>query len=334
MEKLTAALGRVDYLITYSLVTFVGEVIKRYFSSHDIVSIALVVTAICQGVEERMLLDSSVFKVTIDSMHRVGAILFVNSIMQTVHAASLSDTSMFVLVVSFIVSTGVVIIVPTVVKRAVDNRNDVASQISRLVFFMYAENSVLLTADTEVNRVMPALAIMVLCGLRGCRECASPVIQTLLQAFAMLATNVLVTTLVDSADTASDSATGIAWLVGFMIVLENIAARESSDVRDYALWKSSALISIMLAALPREGLIVCGGLLGCVSGLLHWITGASCETLTDLGVLLAANTFLDIVRINMQGVSPKLVWIVLLGFANIMHITLASFSHATQKNKK
>jgi hypothetical protein len=311
--RATAALARVDYMLTYALVGFVGRVFERYFSRSD----TLVVAAVVIGVTAR-----GAGGQTGGSLRRVSAVLIANGVLAGMPAASATETSATVLVLHWLLSTSTVILLPTL--AAPFTEEQVLTQISRIVLFAYAENAMFLTQMMHTDYVLAALAALVLHAARGGGGGGGAVgIAT--RALGMLATNVIVTALMRG--TAGD-ALEIAVLLSALVLLDHLQPwlEAAGELRDYAAWKASALITTRLAGAPRDAVL---GALGAAIGVACGAQSAlgkrlRYDAIIDVGILVMAGVVISAVETTVRAMPSSLVWVVLLAVVNVVHVVLGA----------
>jgi hypothetical protein len=317
--RAAAALGRVDYMLTYALVRFVDEVLATYFSAGDVLFVALVATALTCRADAPL-------GPTGASVRRVAAVLLANGVQTGLPSAFARETGDVMLVLHWLVATCAVVLLPTLLAPYTDEQ--VFAQVSRLVLFTYAENSAYITARLHLDYVLAAVAALALHAAEARAAVAGVAERTVLRALSMLATNVIVSSLLRE-DTGG--LVEIAWLVGALILLDNVAASlaVASELRDYAVWRAAALIGARLEFFEAPADAVLGVVLGAV-GLAYSAQCAAASAgfvlhygaMLDLGVLVGANTALGVAERGVRALPPSLVWIALLGTVNVVHIAL------------
>lgn len=315
-----------DYLLTYTLVGFVQSVLHTFLSPGDARYVALVASALSAfGTSQ-----SGPLGQTRASIHKVAVVLLVNSVMSGAPSASLAATSAPVVVLHWMLATATVVLLPTLLSPFTDN--DVFQQVSSLVFFMYAENSSFITESLHQDHVLAALAILVLHAVDSCRPSAAAAEKVVLRALSMLATNVVVSSLLEASATSTHDATEIGWLFAVIILFDNVRLQlhVATELKDYAVWKGASLISERLAfnGVPLD--VVCWGCLALVAGA-HVLRTLAKEVGTelrygavvDLGILVAVNAGLSLVKLSVQRMPNSLVWMALLGVVNVVHLVLS-----------
>lgn len=330
VRRMFESLGRVDHLVTYALVTFVRTLLARFFSLEDTLYLAGTVVVLTAGVLARGT-GYGVLERTAASAHGVGGVLLADAIMSAVPRPATADTGAASVLFHWTLSTASVILVPTLLTPVL--RDDTAAKVSQLVLFMYAENSGFITRDAQVNHVLPVLALFVLCAARA-REAspAPPVLAVVLRALAMLATNVVISTMLDDGATSTHDATEIAWLVAVLILFENVQRRfeVAGELKDYAVWKASTLVAarLALAGVPPDAVLFGALLFTAAAHALQAAVAAGgglmrYDAVVQLGALVGVNAALAAVQAAMAATPPAVVWILLLSVLNAVHIALA-----------
>ena len=327
-SQLQSMLGRMDYLLTYSLVQFMQKVIQRFLSAQDIFYVAVVLVVCSARVTKVGSVGQSLY-----SLHKVAAVLLADTIMGAVPSPSGEHTSLFQLVVFWVLSTAAVVLVPTLLAEF--TREEVSSQVSSLIFFMYAENSSVLTSDLEIDKVLPMLALLCLYFIRGRQPDAEGVERTVLQALSMMGTNVIISTLVTTSDATSSDMIEIAWLVGVLILFDNLEPwlDVAAELKDYALWKASTLLlaRLLFRQIDLESIVL--GVLLCIAlayalqlGLRSLHYELRYNAMIQLGVLVALNATLQAVQHSIQHLPHSIVWVVILSVVNVVHVMLDLFT--------
>jgi hypothetical protein len=318
--RVTAALARVDYMLTYGLVTFVDRVFATYFSRVDIVLVAAVAAAVTAHGKRAGVLGQ-----TGESVRRVAAILLANGVLASLPAASASETSGTVLVLHWLLSTAAAVLLPTL--AAPFATDEVLAQVASLTLFAYAENASFITRALHADYVLAALAALALHAAHGVAG-AGGALGVALRALGMLATNVLVSALLRG--TAGD-ALEVAALLGALVVLDHLRPwlEAAGELRDYATWKASTLAAARLAGSPRDA--VFGAVAGAV-GLACGLRDAArlrFDAVIDVGVLVAANVAFAAAEDAVRALPASLVWVALLAVVNVVHVALAASGPVT-----
>lgn len=337
ISGLRSSLDKADYLITFSLITFTKKAILRFLKEEDTIYIALV-TSLLTGLFNMQTVFTNLENTT-QSLHKISSVLLVENVMNNVGSSTLTKTSAFIIVTHLVVTTATLLLIPSFVFVIQDQT--VKSEILRLVFFMYAENSVLLTEDLEIDRVLPAVAIIILCILHH----MSPkgIMKNVCKAISMLMMNVLVTIMIDSNGTAKDDSIQIAWLIGIIVVFENleILIEELSELKDYAVWKVSTLFSQRLLFLGiQQDTIIFGSLFFLILTTFiqsfikqQFQHSLKCNSVNSLILLVLINSMLHYFTQSMQEMPHNIVWMVLISILNVIHVVLKTVNHTTTTKK-
>lgn len=318
-QRVAAALCRMDYMLTYALVQFVNGVLETFFSAEDVLFVALVGTALTSRGDIPL-------GPTGASVRRVSAVLLANGVQTGLPGAFARETSGVLLVLHWLVATCAVVLLPTLL--APFTSDEVLGQVSRLVLFTYAENSAFITAGLHLDYVLAALAALVLYAVGTRVASAGAAEQAVLRALSMLATNVVVSSLLHG---SAGDALEIAWLVGVLIMLDNLSGwlEAAPELRDYAVWKAAALVGARLEFLEVPTDAVLGTVLAVVG--FAWAAQRAAAAagfalrygaMLDLGVLVAANTALGVVERSVRKMPQSIVWVALLGTVNVVHVAL------------
>lgn len=320
--EVRAALGRMDYMLSYSLVQFVDAVMRRFFSAGDTLLWAAAAAAATRAH------GASVLGETAASVHKIAAMLVAEALFKGLRPPAAADTSLFVVAVAWLASTSAIAVIPVLLAPLADA--EVREQITGLALFMYAESAGYLTQDLAVDHVLPALALAALWAAHSYEQ-APGAVGTVVRGSGMLATNIVITTLIEPSETASDDALEIAWLVVALIIFEN--AEKTLDVarelKDYAVWKGSALVAARLAfnGVPWD-MIVVGAVMFVGAARLLQVSvtalAASCryDAVVHLGALVAANGVLGAAGDALRAMPAAFVWIFLLALVNVAHLAL------------
>lgn len=329
LDRVQAMLGRIDYLLTYALVGFVRRVVTRYFAARDTIYIAVVLVTLTSCIHD----GTHPLRKTVQSVHKVSAVLLTDMIMASIPTPSLTDTNLYTVVLSWVLSTAAVVLLPTLLTPL--TAVDVAGQISSLVLFMYAENSVFLVWDPTVDLVLPGVALLVLYAAHRRMPQTQAVEHVVLQAMSMLVTNIIVSTVMDVKGTATDDSIAIAWLICTLVLFENVQqwAELATELKDYATWKAAGLLSARLQFNGVEDQTVLAFvLLMTVAahvfqlGLRQFHSELWYNAIVELGVIVIVNTVLGSVQKHLATTPPQLVWIILLSFVNVIHLVLEAFT--------
>lgn len=326
ISKLAEILGRIDYLITYALVQFVQKVLERTFSSADTLLVAGGVMMLCSAAGEG---QRGVLSLTARSCHKVSAVLFAQHLMGLVPSPGGEHTSMFLVVLYWLLATSAVVVLPTLLAPVVTE--EAASEVYNLVFFVYAENASFLVHHLHLERELPAIALIVLYGVQSRMPAALGVEVTVLRATSMLATNVLVGTLLATPGTTSAGGVEIGFLVAALIVFDGLAARipAGGALRDYAVWKGATLVvtHLSVAGVPLDALLLGGLFLTAAAHALQEMlaeVGAvlRSDATVQIGVLVSTNVALEKVRGALDGTPVSFSWGILLATVNLVHLLL------------
>ena len=343
LSMFQAALGRMDYLIMYAFVQFLRGVIETFFAHSDIIYIsaatALVTTAwrhtvAVSAVQHALFIPvSDTLTVVVSALHRAGIILLVDTVMVSLRTVHIDDTDTHQALMYWITATGAVVLIPVLTESM--HSVSAFTQLSRLVFFMYAENSEFLTQDTEINRVAPALAIVGLTVVRRwSKDVRSTLLTNLISAAVMLLTNIVINSLVGSAtEAATDSEGEIAWVVALLLFSDQLQQMmpDAADVRDYAVWKSAQLLTSSLVYRGYDVLVISSGAL-CIAAGMHILTNAAAwpgskfrlrsDAVTQLSILVAVNCVIDLFKTFMMGIPHRLLPLVLLVLLCVTSVVL------------
>ena len=253
LEKVQSSLGRMDYLLTLSIATFVQKTVTRFLTSIDILYISLV-TSVCTNDrklnnEEGLRQNRGTLTIIMFTLHKISSILLIDSVMRYSTQTSPKNTNQHTIVMSYLVSTTLVIFVALIPERY--QQTTTGSQVVRLAFFLYAENTSLFTNDAELKRVIPFLALVILLFLHNITETEktaktplTAVTGTVVRAFSMLMTNLFITTTLDITDNESTVIVDAVWMVGALVIFDNLRGEAPvfTDLKDYAVWKAARQI--------------------------------------------------------------------------------------------
>lgn len=351
VQHLSGIVGKVDYLLTFALVKYGKTTVEKILDPADGAYMALVV-ALVSGFVLQLNLGKSILQ-TARSLHRVTCILLVDNIMQYVSEVGRGNMSVFATMQHLVVTTALLLLVPTFADLLPDKT--IQSETVRLAFFMYAENASFLTQDLEVDRVIPALAIILVCTLQNASE--NKIFQSVCKGISMLMSNALITVLLDNKGNTSDEAVQIAWLLCVSTMLQYFAYTISAitDLQEYTTWKVSSLLTNRLIYLQIEHeSIVIGSLL-----IAFWMysiniligkafyngdrnqandgkSGRESETtherhamhesrygaITAICLLTSFNTIMQSVTDTLHFLPNRIVWVALLSILNLVEVIM------------
>jgi hypothetical protein len=314
--RLYDAFARVDYLLTYALARFAQQVLGPRVAPADVLLAAAVVAAGTVAWP-----GGGALRRTAESTHKVAAVLFAQHLLGGLPRPGTGSLARIAR--DSAVALSAVALVPTLLQPLL--AEEAAAQVASLVFFMFAENSAQLTRDPELDHVLPFFAGLVLWATQS-RPQARGVERSLLHAAAMLATNVLVETMLGAADLS------IAALVAVLLLFDGLTTSLAlaASLRDYAVWRSASLaLALLLARGAPLALVVIGA--GVCAGAAHaaagWL-GARGDAAVGMALLVAGNAGLEGVRRTLLGTPPRLAWGVLLGVTNAVHLALRALAAA------
>jgi hypothetical protein len=254
VQHLSEIVGKIDYLLTFALVKYGKMTVEKRLSAADGAYMALVV-ALVSGFVLQLRTGKSVLQ-TARSLHRVSCILLVDNMMQYVSEVGRANMSVFATSQHLVVTTALLLLVPTFADLLPDET--IQSETVRLAFFIYAENASFLTQDLEVDRVIPALAIILVCMLQNASN--SKILQTVCKGLSMLMSNALITVLLATKGITSDEAVQIAWLLCVSTMLQYFvyAIPGIIDLQEYTTWKVSSLLTnrLIYLRIERETIVV------------------------------------------------------------------------------
>jgi hypothetical protein len=324
-EQVQAALGRMEYLLTYSLVIFLKGVVDRFFSAKDLIHITLT----CVSVTS-MKTQSNTIGVIFDTVHNVFSVLLVDTVMGSLRTPNTQDTSLHQGIMYWVSATAAVILFPVIIQTTSRDMGDRlgGSRLEQLLFFMYAENSAFLTQDLEINRVVPAVGLIALQYIEGQRVTAGSAglpLSSVIKATCMVLTNVVITTLLRSDSTATDGDAGIAWLVSLLVLFDSM--REQSphvnELRDYTVWKAADTVRQHMAT---QGMRQDTALFVSTTTAYVFLSIGCYVSHTgvigDMSLLVAVNTVLDTVKAVLTGAPHSIVWLVLMTVLCTLHVAM------------
>lgn len=328
--QVQAALGRMEYLITYSLVVFLKGVVNRFFSPRDLVYIALTLLAVT-SLRIRM----RTVGVISDTIHGIFCVLLVDIVMEGLRTPTAQDTSLHQCIMYWVSATAAVVTIPVLVHAMGRETSEMLGgpRLEQLIFFMYAENSAFLTQDLEINRVVPALGLIALQYTEGMKmngitdtDTGLP-FSSILRATSMVLTNVVVTTLLRSDNIATDGDAGIAWLVSLLVLFDSLQAQSAraSEIRDYTVWKAADTVRQHAVA---QGMSQDLSLLVFTTSAYVFLSIGCYVSHTgvigDMSLLVAVNTALDTVKAVITGAPHSIVWLILMAVLCTLHVLTRS----------
>ena len=337
-EKIVAMFDRMNYLITYSLIRFIKAVAARFFHPKDLFYVSTVGMFVCMSFSVLNSKTSSFthshrsFIFILDTFHYFCAILFVDVLMGNIQGQPMDGVSMSKDFTYWVTATSAVLVIPVVCKAYSEafKETTVTTNLQRLVLFMYAENSVFLTKDMEIDKVMPIVAMMSLIYIRRvcCAYNPSFVVSVLVQATTMVFTNVVVSTVLRTDDVAADSNTEIVWLLSLLILFDatNELLVGTSDLRDYAIWKSAANISVFLQYRGLDNIALFTMTMLVVVTLKFVSLPRTIQhmcVLGDVSVLIAINTCLYTLENLFKGLPYSVLWVFLVCILNGLHYIMS-----------
>ena len=336
-EKIMAMFERMNYLVTYSLVTFVKSVATRFFRVSDLfyVSVAgLSFSTTFYGVYEHRIQEGCQPKshrslyFVLDTLYYFYAILFVDMFMTALRDPAIDSVDTHKISMCWMAATSAVFVVAVVCDVCTDAFGEtvVTTNLRRLVFFMYAENSVLLTRDAEVDKVIPLTGMLCLLYLQyGVSVHSLPfTVRVFMQAASMIFTNVVVSTTLKTNDTSTDASLEIMWLLSLLIVFS--ATSDTlfgvGDLRDYATWKAGSNITNFLSYQGFDDLDVFVGTVLVlfvfkVISLPHALRHT--EFLGDISALVSVNVCLSVLEKLFRGMPYDVLWMFLLCILVAVH---------------
>jgi hypothetical protein len=311
--RLRDAFARVDYLLTYALARFAQQVLERRLVAADLLLVAAAVAALSVAANPRGVLGA-----TAQSAHKVAAVLFAQHLLTGMPRPGPGRLAR--LAREAAAAFAAVVLLPTLLAPLL--AEEAVAQVTNLVFFIFSENSAQLTRDPELDLVLPVAAALVLWATQTRAPHAAGAESTVLHAIAMLATNVLIETLFGT----ETSALHIVALLAALVFFDRLAARLTlaAPLRDYAVWRSAALLlALLLARGAALDSIVLGASIA--AGAAHAAgaaLGVRADAVVSLGLLVAGNAALEAVHGSLTSTPPRIALGVLLGVINVVHLAL------------
>lgn len=215
----------------------------------------------------------------------------------------------------FTLTTCIVFSVPMLLSQTTF---DVSEQLSRIIYFTYAENSILFAQLT--GNMAPILALLVV-------YISVLIPNRFTKPLAMLAMNVIVNNTVDN-ESLNDT-TLIIWLAFQLILFDNMCSYipQLREVTDFAIWKISTVIIKESNGVPRDSIIACFFITIFVASALQQLSQYYSYTLNyssiiEVCLLTSVNTILTSLQQLIRNTPVSIMGTVILAVLCIVRIVL------------
>lgn len=352
IEQFLAMLFKMETLVAFSIVAFVQKVISRYIqhpgdgffiaATAAILSAPLALQKIRGVAPTGGTGDGSAFSAAefvALGVHKASCLLIVDTVMGDLVAPETDPEGAFTFafVVYWLVSTALLVVVPSVVSLAfAGDQSPLTARIISFVYYMYAENGRLIANSGGLQHVLPFAALL---GIILLWQFSRPgpgghaigtVTSSIIRGLTMALTNIIITVTMQTESNSSTGLVQVVWLLCILVMFDNMheSVGISSEIRDYALWKSSQRLQATLATMGSGTLFLLCVVFSLYMHAFHSMAGVRINVLSHAAILTAVNAILDIIKDGIANTAHIITWITLLCTISLVEVLLETVSRS------
>lgn len=287
MDFLSRLTGRIDNMITFTMVNFLHRTSRYYTSSTELILIGICLSVIFWPRGEIRGLGFQLTSVC----QQVSMLILSQEIISQIEPHNQIDLwngSTFVLTVVAIISF------LSALPPSISQKQNF-QQFIDLVLFMFAESSRYVLFDTKISSIFGPLSVIMLYSLKQFHT-ESVVFTTLINGANLFFTNTVISAIFDM---SADNYDILLWLTGITVFVSYFQeiVPDFQSVSDFTIWKSARLISNFIIDQGVDFYVLLSSSTAC---LVMGIPG-----LDSLSILLVINSLLQSVTESLRMISAN-----------------------------
>lgn len=316
-ESVIATFASMEDMISMSIATFVKRVALRYIAGDGPTIAVAAVVAVCVSRWAKGGIP------TASGVYKVCLLLIVDKVMSSLSSAGDGMHERFI---HWVASTALLAGITAVSSHFPQTK--LLNLLNTYAYYSYAENGQFLTGDPDLNKVLPAVALLgcsaVSYSLHHMTETPRPVIKALLQGTGMIMSNVIVTLLLKTNDGSSDILEQLTWLMAVLVVVDNIhtSIGIADEIKSYTIWKSAQQIEAAMSANGTAVTVLSAIVAGLYSRGLQMVAGLNIGVVTHTIALGGINALLAAVRNSIAHTAHAITLVILVSVLSIVETVM------------